>query len=237
MTHLKNISTYISRITISIAVLLMAPQFAIAQNKKLQDGKRLMVQKNDTTALFMGFSVSADIVGPAMLLFGDYGQYEGALRINLKDKYFPIIELGYGKCDHIEETTNIRYKTNAPYIKIGMDFNLLKNKHSGNRLYAGARYAFTSYKDDISLPEFQDPVWGYPVDYQYSGNKCHYHWIEAVFGVEAKIYGPFHLGWSARYRKRVAFDEGILGKSWYVPGFGKSDNSSLGATFNIIIDI
>src|SRR5574344_1577034 len=114
MTHLKNISTYISRITISIAVLLMAPQFAIAQNKKLQDGKRLMVQKNDTTALFMGFSVSADIVGPAMLLFGDYGQYEGALRINLKDKYFPIIELGYGKCDHIEERTNIRATVCTP---------------------------------------------------------------------------------------------------------------------------
>lgn len=53
--------------------------------------------KKDTIPLFRGLAVSGDLVGIAQLAFGDYGQYEVALRVNLKDKYFPIIELGYGK--------------------------------------------------------------------------------------------------------------------------------------------
>lgn len=53
--------------------------------------------KTDTVPLFKGFAVSVDIAGPAQMMLGDYGQYEAALRINLKDKYFPIFELGLAK--------------------------------------------------------------------------------------------------------------------------------------------
>lgn len=60
------------------------------------------------------------------MVFGDYGQYEAALRINLKDRYFPIVELGIGKADHNDDATDITYNTSAPYAKIGVDFNLLK---------------------------------------------------------------------------------------------------------------
>ena len=124
---------------------------------------------NDSVPLFCGFAVSADLVGPVQMLIGDYGQYEAALRINLKDRYFPIVELGIGKADHDDDVTNIKYKTSAPYFKIGADFNLLKNKHDVYRLYAGARYAFTSYKYDLSHPGMKDPVWGNTAPYEAEG--------------------------------------------------------------------
>jgi hypothetical protein len=63
------------------------------------------------------------------------------------------------------------------------------------------------------------------------------HWAEVLFGLDAKVVGPLHLGWSARYRIRMAHKEGSLGNTWYVPGFGNNDSSSLAATFNVIIDI
>jgi hypothetical protein len=195
------------------------------------------VQKRDSIPLFNGFAVSADLVGPAMLYLGSYGQYEASLRLNMRNVYFPVVELGYGKADDTDITTNIHYTTKAPYMRIGMDFNLLKNKRSSNHFFVGFRYAATYFKDNVSLGEFQDPVWKYPVDYNCSDNKCYYHWIEAVAGIDAKIYGPFHLGWSVRYRKRIVYDLGELGNAWYVPGFGKSNNSTLGGTFNFTIDI
>ena len=41
-------------------------------------------QQKDTTALFRGVSVSVDAAGAALVHLSDYGQYEAALRINLK---------------------------------------------------------------------------------------------------------------------------------------------------------
>jgi hypothetical protein len=55
--------------------------------------------------------------------------------------------------------------------------------------------------------------------------------------VDATILGPLHLGWSVRYKRRLAHDDGIIGRTWYVPGYGKEGSSRLGGTFNVIIDI
>lgn len=229
MTHLKNISTYISSTAISLIMLVAAPVAA--------DAKDSAEIKNDSVPLFNGIAVSVDLVGPMQMVFGDYGQYEAALRINLKDRYFPIVELGIGKADHNDDATDITYKTSAPYAKIGVDFNLLKNKHDIYRLFAGARYAFTSFKYDLSHPGMTDPVWGGMAPYEGYGIKCSYQWLEIVIGVDAKMWGPVHLGWSVRYRSRLSHNDGTMGNTWYVPGFGKAGSSSLGGTFNIAIDI
>jgi hypothetical protein len=63
------------------------------------------------------------------------------------------------------------------------------------------------------------------------------HWVEALVGLDAKIWGPLHLGWNVRYKLRVSHKEGDFGTTWYVPGFGTNDNGRLDATFNVIIDI
>ncbi len=229
MTLLKNISTYISSTAISLIMLVAAPVAA--------DAKDSAEIKNDSVPLFNGIAVSVDLVGPMQMVFGDYGQYEAALRINLKDRYFPIVELGIGKADHNDDATDITYNTSAPYAKIGVDFNLLKNKHDIYRLFAGARYAFTSFKYDLSHPGMTDPVWGGMAPYEGYGIKCSYQWLEIVIGVDAKMWGPVHLGWSVRYRSRLSHNDGTMGNTWYVPGFGKAGSSSLGGTFNIAIDI
>lgn len=231
MTRRKNISTYISSLAISL--LLLSPTTAQAQKKVM----KTVASREDSIPLFRGFAVSVDAVGPIQMAVSDYGQYEAALRLNLKDKYFPIIELGLGKAEHNDDVTLIHYKTSAPYGKIGVDFNMMKNKHDFYRLLCGVRYAFTSFKYDVSHPDIQDPVWGNIAKYDEKDVKASYHWMEFVFGVDARIWGPLHLGWSVRYRKRITCDEGALGNCWYVPGYGKSDTSQLGGTFNIIFDI
>lgn len=211
-------------------LLAVVPLTGTAQNKN-------KTVADDDVSLFNGLAVSVDLVGPAQMLFGDYGQYEAALRINLRDKYFPVFELGIGRADHDDDVTQISYKTSAPYAKIGVDFNVLKNKHDIYRLYVGVRYAFTSFKYDLSHPGVTDPVWGGTAEYHADDVKCSYSWAEALIGVDAKIWGPIHLGWSIRYRSRMSYDNGDFGKSWYVPGFGKNGSSTIGGTFNVAIDI
>ena len=228
----RRISSFISR-AIAISLLLLA----VATPSAAQERKGIAKQEADIVALFRGIAVSADLVGLVQLAVSDYGQYEAALRINLKDKYFPVVELGYGKADANDITTSMTFRTKAPYGRVGLDFNLLRNKHDIYRAYAGFRYGGTFYKFDGEGEGIKDPVWGDDVPFSVTGVKANYHWIEGVFGVDAKIAGPLRLGWSVRYRSRIAHDDGTLGNTWYVPGYGKKGGTRLGGTFNIIFEI
>ena len=67
--------------------------------------------------------------------------------------------------------------------------------------------------------------------------QCSYHWLEVALGADAAIWGPLHLGWSVRYKRRIAHNDGIIGRTWYVPGYGVDGDTRLGGTFNVIIDI
>ena len=229
MTSRPFISIFIRRLAISL-LLLSAVSATQAQMKFFR-------MQKDSIPLFRGFSVSFDLVGAGMLALSDYGQYEGAFRLNLHDEWFPIVEVGLGKAERNDEVTKLYYKTSAPYFRIGIDRNLLKDKHGPNRLYGGLRYAYTSYKVDISRPVFEDPVWKWDTSFDVKDASCYYHWLEVVVGVDAKIFGPLHLGWSARYKRRIARSKPEFGDTWYVPGFGPSSDDRLGVTFNVIIDI
>ncbi|WP_253952440.1 DUF6048 family protein [Xylanibacter muris] len=229
MTLQRNTSIYISRLAISL-IMLTAYVAMHAQNK-------IFAVQKDTVPFFKGFSISIDLAGPVMRTLGDYGEYEASLRINLHNQYFPIFEIGYGSAKHDDEVTSLYYKTQAPYFRIGCDLNLLKNKHTGNRMFGGLRYAFTSYKVDIAHPGMQDPVWGWDTSFSITGETCSQHWIEAVFGIDAKIWGPLHLGWNVRYKRRIAHKDSSVGNTWYIPGYGKYGDTRIGANFNVIIDI
>lgn len=226
----RSISTSISRLTISLLLLLGTAAPASAQ--------KLFKLEKDTIPIMRGFQVSFDLLGAGMLQLGDYGQLEGALRLNLHDQWFPIVEIGYGKATHEDDVvTRLTYKTKAPYYRVGMDFNLLKKKHQSNRLFAGFRYAYTSYKVDLWREDAPDPVWKWNTGFGVHDESCSQHWLEAVLGIDAQVFGPFHLGWSVRYKRRLFHDEGSIGQTWYVPGYGIWDDTRLDGTFNVIIDI
>lgn len=230
MTKDTRISTSSLRSAISLLLLLAASLTAQAQG--------FLKWQADSIPLFRGVAVGFDLAGAAQRVLGDCGQYEVMARINLHDQYFPTVEVGYGDARHDNDiVTGITYHTHAPYFRIGADVNLLKNKHTGNRVFAGLRYGYTSYKVDIDRQPFPDPIWLWNTSYGVKDESCYQHWAEVLLGIEAKVAGPLHLGWSARYRRRIAHDDGITGKTWYVPGFGTQESTRLGYTFNIIIDI
>ncbi len=225
-----SITTSILRLSVSLLLIC----FALPSQAQL----KMFRMEQDSIPFFRGFSVSFDLVGPATLMLSDHGEIGGALRINLHDQWFPVFEMGIGRANHEnDEVTAITYKTTAPYFRIGMDWNILRRKHQANRMYAGFRYAFTAYKVDIIRENLPDPVWQSQAGFGVDGLACNMHWLEIVFGIDAKIFGPFHLGWDVRYKRQLFHSEGNIGKTWYVPGFGTFDQDNLTANFNIIIDI
>lgn len=187
---------------------------------------------------FQGFTLSADIFGIGQYLLSDYGSIEAALRLNLKNTYFPIAELGYGICDVTNYNTNISYKTNAPYLRIGCDINFLKNKMQDNRLYVGVRYGISPFKYDMAGPDMTDPVWGGNRPFNYSGISSTAHWGELVFAFQVKIWSNFHMGWSIRMKKYFSISYSKNSQPYYIPGYGTTTNSTAwGGTYNLIFDL
>ena len=85
MTRAKAIFSFISSVTVSL--LLALPSHA-------QEPLPLQTESADSIPLLNGFAVSVDLVGPIQRVVGDFGQFEAAFRVNLRDRYFPIVEVG-----------------------------------------------------------------------------------------------------------------------------------------------
>lgn len=195
-------------------------------------------EEKEHLVFFQGFTLSADVFGPISLMVSDYGTLEGALRLNLKNTYLPIVEAGYGQCDKTDFNTSVSYKVKAPFMRVGIDLNLLKDKFQDNRLYLGVRYGFSSYQYDIAGPAMTDPVWGGSEPFNFKGIDCTSHWGEVIFGAEVKIYKNFHMGWMIRYKKEFSSTTSDYAKPSCIPGYGYTTNSTCwGGTYSLIFDL
>lgn len=202
----------------------------------MAQGRHNVQEERDSTRLFRGIAVSYDLAGTVMRMVSDYGQYEAALRVNLRDRYFPIVEVGLGDANHKTDlVTNVACKVSAPYGRIGLDLNMAKNKHDDYRIYVGARYGFTSFVTEVGGIA-KDPYWDNVTDFTYDMRRCNFHWFELAFTVDGKLWGPVRLGWSVRYRKDIHKTDLGADNLWYVPGYGKYGNK-IGATFNVTFEI
>lgn len=225
-------------ILLTSAVLVPAhAQNAETGTPSKQAEKVIANTQPEEVPVFCGIAVSADLAGAAMMAFNsNFAQAEAALRLNFKEKYFPVFELGYGFSNYVSEETDKSSKTNAPYMRIGMDYNFTK-KRNGNRLYAGVRYGFTRFRYDLTDASYKDPVWNQPMPYHLDNEPGSAQWGEVVFGLETKIWSFIQLGWSLRYKARFTQHVNRQGSPWYLPGFGKNGTTCFGGSFNLIFEI
>ncbi|MDO4957258.1 MAG: DUF6048 family protein [Bacteroidales bacterium] len=211
---------------------------AQAQEETIKETVNNEIAKRTGPATFQGMSLSAEIGKPiSYFVGGSTLGTEAALRLNFKNKYFPVAELGFDKYDATNDETNLRYKTAAPYLRIGADFNMLKDKTQNNRMYIGFRLAYTTYKFDASGPNIKDPLWQDSQPFDYEGLSSHRTWFEAVWGLEAEILHNFHMGFMLRYKQRLSEKEPIQATPYYVPGFGTGGSSGFTASYYLTFDL
>lgn len=241
MNHLIK---YIISLAIACAILLPvraqdSQQQMLLPGEQPKPSRYVAIEEEKAhIVLFQGFTLSVDIFGPVSYMVSDYGTAEAALRLNLKNTYFPIAEVGYGKCATEDFNTQVSYKVSAPYARIGLDFNMLKDKFQNNRLYLGARYGVSVYKYDLTGPTMTDPVWGGSGAFNIPQTSCTSHWLEVLMGVEVQIYKNFHMGWAVRYKKELASTKNDYSKPNCIPGYGYTTNASCwGGTYSLIFDL
>ena len=221
---------YICSLLISLLCLSLQAQEQQPQQTQPQ-------QKKEKAPLLSGVAVSADLVGFAMKAVGaKFANMEVGARLNLFDKYFPVAELGIGDSHGEGAETGNTFSTTSPYMRFGIDYNFNK-KHNGNRIFGLVRYGFSSFKYDIGNEAFVDPYYGTTVPLNINSEKATGHWLEFGVAVETKLWSFIRLGWSLRYKFRLALSHPDGVEPYFIPGFGKNDSNCFGGTVNVIFDV
>ena len=229
----KKISKYISLLLI-LNSILMCPTSGAAQSRKGREKAKTAVE----TPVFQGIRTSVDIAGlGSYILGGDILDTGIAIQANLKNKFMPVVEIGFGKTDTRNDDNDMHYKTQAPYFRIGLDYNAFHSKtHLPGFIYAGVRYGFSSFKYDVDGPDMKDTNYGgnVTVPYSYSGIKSNSQWMEAVAGLSVKVYKGFSMGWDVRFKKSLSIKEEEKSRPWYIPGYGKNASTCFTIHYNLI---
>lgn len=195
-------------------------------------GQTKPLQRDTVKARFFnGVRLDVDLVPFAtkFLSTNETFSYELALQTDLKHKYFPVVEVGYGGADKIS-SSNIGYKTSAVFGRVGLDFNIMKEKKSvkptNNLFIAGVRVGFSNFKYNITNVTIANDYWGENLNMNYVSIPASKVWIEFVAGMRVEIFKNVFLGWTVK-NKSISSEE-VSGKftPWYIPGFGKNTGSA-----------
>lgn len=152
--------------------------------------------------IYYGMNVRLDVGNTLMELArsqGEVQQVEAALNVNLQQRFYPTLELGYQRAGN-QETPRGLYTTQGAFTRIGLDFNpLRKNRNSDYFLTVGLR-AGLALQDWAQVMRFDS-------------------WGEILGGLQVKVAGPLTMGWAVRYRFLFTETEEM---PRYIPGFGKA---------------
>jgi hypothetical protein len=224
MKRNKTLSSISASKTAALLLMLVLTLPLMAQQKKAEEFV-------DNGPLYRGLILKLDVAGQAGKLIGsDYSSWEGAVSVNLKNRFFPTFEAGYGSIETTDDETDVYYKASSPYMRVGFDYNMMyKKPYLPGRLTLGLRYGFTQMNYDLEAPVLTDPNWtvdGVPLTVK--GGDGMASWLELVIGVECRIYKRFHMGWNLRYRSRISTPATDNVEPHYIPGFGKNQKTRLG---------
>lgn len=190
------------------------------------NGQIKALQKDTVKVRFFnGIRLDVDLVPLASSFLSTHEtySYEVALQSDLKHKYFPVVEIGYGGADKIS-STNIGYKTDAVFGRVGLDFNIMKEKKSvkptNNLFLAGIRVGFSSFKYNITDVSIVNDYWGENQTLNYENIPATRVWIEFVAGMRVEIFKNVFLGWTVKNKSTSSEDVAGKFKPWYIPGFG-----------------
>ena len=188
---------------------------------------------------FYSLYTGADLSGLGChILDGDHISSEASLQLSIRNKFLPVMEIGWWKTNATDDETGIYYNAAAPYFRIGCDYNIMHAKpHLPGFLTVGLRLGHTSFKYDVASPPIKDPVWGYETDYSHKDIESNATWLELVVGVRARILKHIMMGWNLRHRSRLSVKDYDFSEPWYIPGMGKNKGSDFGFTYSIIYEI
>lgn len=171
--------------------------------------------------LYQGIQLGVDMASPVKSLFSD--SYGAAIKadVNLKNKYFPTLEIGSAHTDKTNEN-GTHFTSTGNYIKLGINKALsYRGSKAENLFFAGAHYGFTSFSYNLDNLYFFQKYWGNDLT-NFQNEKAVAGWVELVAGVRIQVLGPVSMGWTVQYKSTLHVSNGENSIPSYIPGYGEN---------------
>ncbi len=197
-------------------------------------------EENDSIVkkkLFNGLRVDLDIA-PLVTSFINKGNalsYEAAIQTELLERYYPVFELGFGSANKTT-SSDINFKGSALFYRIGLDFNLIKNKKEQiykNYFLVGARLAHNYMHYNLNNMLINPGYWSDSQTNSYKLQQSNF-WFEIAAGLRVEIFKNTYLGWNIRFRNLINKNKPGEFIPLYIPGYGINKEGSVWG-FNYLI--
>lgn len=225
--------------TLCLAISLLTfsmSSFSADKKERVQDkAKALLESEQPKAPFFGGVYLSADVFGFVYPVFVKDAFYnnEVSASIDLRHRFYPTVEVGYGRCNTTGELYGIRYTTAAPYYRVGLDYNAQYKSGKPSYIFCGARLGYSRSTYEVEAPSLVDPLTGDSYPFHLTDMPCNALWAEALVGIRAQIWSGLYMGWSVRYKRLLNSVTNENGNPWFIPGFGVHGKETVGATYNL----
>ena len=190
--------------------------------------------KNDSVPVYQGVSLKLDIAMPvieAARSAGKIQDYEMAINVRLKNRFYPTLELGYALAECGAD--GAQYKGQGGFARLGMDLAIVKKGATENNFMIGLRFGGAYQNYDLTNVRLQTDYWlSNPIDfYNQTRFDC---WGELVAGCQVYLWKGLHMGWYGRIKllmTRSVAEGNVL--PYYVPGLGFRNDFNWGINYYI----
>jgi len=171
---------------------------------------------------YQGVNVGVELGKPLLGLLSNDKGYSVKADVNLKNTWFPTVEVGYSSYDKTAES-GTRCLASGNYIKVGLNKSLVYlGDKAQNIFYAGAHYGFSSFKYTLNNLSWYPNYWGGNALTNLTNQHGVVGWLELTVGVRVDVFGPFSLGWSGQYKSTLHVSGGATSNPAYIPGYGEN---------------
>lgn len=193
-------------------------------------------QKSDSVSvsIYQGVNVKLDLAMPiieAARSAGKIQDYEVAINVRLKNRFYPTLELGYALAECGAD--GAQYKGQGGFARLGMDLAIVKKGRTESNMLVGVRFGGAYQNYDLTNVYVQTDYWqSHPLDfYRQTRFDC---WGEFVIGCQVFLWKGLHLGWFGRIKLLMTNDvkEGNVAP-YYVPGLGFRNDFNWGINYYI----
>lgn len=191
----------------------------------------------DSLYVPMKIRIGADVYGPVNYFSNKNTlSIEGYLSFDIDTQKAVTIEAGY--LDFSYSQYNYDYLSKGTFMRLGMDFNLIRPEMAMGKYYAGIglKYGLSVFSSEVPFLK-QDNYWG-SVTSSIPSSTHVAHFIEASPGIRTEIFRNFSMGWVIRLRILIYSGTGKDLKAVNIPGYGNGVKSfSPGLNYYLIWSI
>lgn len=133
------------------------------------------------------------------------------------DSYVFYLDYGFQKTDRSSDDADYHYMNNGSFYRLGISKNFIKNKVGGNTISIGARYARSSFKDELAYT-VNDFFGEQPLNLENPNLTA--RWFELVFDMKGRVAANLFLGLTTRWQFLRKINGAGQLQPYDVPGFG-----------------